>query len=272
MKNKFIISILIVVTVFMTTACSKPTTQGTADYTNTESAEQTNALYGKTAVFLGDSICAGTTVDENATEYGYGWGGMIGEANNMNWDNEGRNGAVVAEIEGQTRIVADQIDLAVEKYSSVDYVIFEGGANDADLLHGDSSAFGVISDDFSTFNKTTFTGAFESLISEIKTAFPNAKVGYVIPPKMGQGPYDADNNFRRVYFERAIEVCEKWDIEYLDLWNDSPLNPDLSEYYDGSLDNDGNTEAGKYYVDGQHLTLKGYQGIVPDIESFMLSL
>lgn len=229
-----------------------------------------NTLLGKTAIFLGDSICAGTTVGEDIPEHGYGWGGLIGVANSMTWDNEGQNGAVLTSgIDGANRIVSNQVDTAYAKYRSADFVLFEGGTNDADYLKNDSSKLGTIASNYTTFDNTTFTGAFESLILKILTTYPTSKVGYIIPQKMGLGLFDSENSARRRFFDRAIEVCEKWGIPYIDLWNENPMNPELSIYYDKTLDETGNISGGKYYIDGQHLTLKGYKKITPQIESFM---
>lgn len=229
-------------------------------------------LYGKTAVFLGDSICAGSSVGESSPYYRYGWAGLIGEANGMTWANYGRSGAVVADIEGRTLIIGDQVDTALAAYPDADFVIFEGGCNDADLLDDDPANLGVISGDFENFDTTTFTGAFEAMIAKIKAAYPNAKIGYIIPPKMGDWHKDfATCNYRQ-YFDRAIEVCNKWGVEYIDLWNTSPLDPTNLEYYDRSLSAEENIAAGKCYIDSQHLTLTGYEKIVGYIEYFMRGL
>ena len=77
---------------------------------------------------------------------------------------------------------------------------------------------------------------------------------------------------RRAYFLRAIEVCKKWGIPYIDLWERTPLNPSLKCYYDASLSSDENIALGKAYCDGQHLTPVGYGLITPAIESFIASL
>lgn len=231
-----------------------------------------NSLYGASAVFLGDSLCAGTTVGENTPEYGYGWGGLIGEKNAMDWANYGRNGAVITEIEGQDRMLSQQVEKAAKKYSSVDYVIFEGGCNDADLLQETPGALGEISEDFETFDCTTFTGAFENLILQLITTYPDAKIGYVIPPKMGDPPFDSENNVRRQYYDRAIEVCEKWGIPYLDLWNECPMNPALDIYFLEGISKEDAAAAGCFYTDKQHLTLRGYKRIATQIEAFMDSL
>lgn len=232
-----------------------------------------NSLKGKTALFFGDSICAGKTVPADSPSYGYGWGGLIGVANEMIWHNYGRNGAVITCIEGQTRIVSEQIDKAFKAYPTADYIIFEGGTNDADILGDDESKLGTFTlSDFSGFDTSTFTGAFEALILDILTAYPNAKVGYIVPPKMGNAPYDSENNIRRRYFDRATEICKKWGIPYIDLWNLSPLNPELPLHYDNSLTSEEANEKGKYYTDGQHLTLRGYQRLSPQIEAWIKTL
>lgn len=229
-------------------------------------------LYGKRAVFLGDSLCAGTTVGKYTPEYGYGWGGLIGEKNGMDWENFGRNGAVITEIEGQERIVSRQLEKALQKYSTLDYILFEGGCNDADQLGDDPALIGEIADGFSEFDNRTFSGAFEQLIHDMIHAYPDAKIGYVIPPKMGEPPYDSDSNLRRQYYDRAMEICEKWGIPCLDLWNANPMNPELTIYYDEAVEKESAEKEGKFYTDSQHLTLRGYQRIASQVEAFLCSL
>lgn len=221
--------------------------------------KQDNILFGKTAVFLGTSICAGTTVGDDSEYYGYGWAGLIGEENGMSWKNYGRNGGVIVESESvqAERWLTSQVDKAIAEYPEADYVLFEGGTNEADTM--DEAGLGEISSDYATFDTTTFTGALESLILKILTAYPNAKVGYIVAQKMGNPPYDSENSLRRKYFDRAIEVCKKWGIPYVDLWNGTPLNPALST-------------ANLFYTDGQHLTLAGYQRLAYHIGGFMRTM
>lgn len=218
-----------------------------------------NILYEKTAVFLGDSICAG---DIDGSEYdGYGWAGLIGEANSMVWKNYGRNGGTITPIESvvaQSRDLGSQVNLAMTDYPNADYVIFEGGTNDADQLK--ETGLGVISDDFATFDTSTFSGAMENLILKILTAFPNAQVGYIVAQKMGNPPYTSAGSIRRKYFDRAVEICQKWGIPVVDLWNGSLLNPALTYHVEN------------FYTDKQHLTLAGYQRISPMIEAWMRNM
>lgn len=220
----------------------------------------TNNLFGKVAVFLGDSICAGTTVGDDSEYYGYGWAGLIGEDNQMTWANYGMNGGTVTDLADvqQVRWLSTQADTALAAHPSADYVIFEGGCNDADQMKDDG--LGEISSDYATFDTTTFSGAFESLILKLLTAFPTAKIGYIIPQKMyALNDHTAAGHVHRRFFDRAIEICEKWGIPCLDLWKTNPLNPMLST-------------ASQFYTDGQHLTLAGYQRITPQIEGWMRSM
>lgn len=236
--------------------------------------KQDNILYKKTALFLGTSICAGTTVGDDSEYYGYGWAGLIGEANNMTWKNYGRNGGTVvpiASVVAESRDLSSQLSIAMAAHDTADYVLFQGGGNDADQLGTDG--LGTIASGYSNFDTTTFTGALESLILNIINAYPNAKIGYIIPQKMYvKTDYTATGHIHRVYFDRALEVCKKWGVPVVDLWNENPMNPALTVYYDSSLTADEARTNGKCYVDGQHLTLEGYQRITPQIEAFMRNL
>lgn len=239
-----------------------------------ESADPVNILSGKTAVFLGDSICAGTTTLESAAEYGYGWGGLIGEANKMKWKNFGRNGGTIAPISSveEARRVPTQVDLALVQYPDADYVIFEGGCNDADTL-GESNLGTFSASGYAPEDTSTFTGAFEVLVLKILNSFPNAKIGYIVAQKMGvSDDYGSANNRYRKFFDRAVEICQKWGIPVIDLWNETPLNPKLAIHYDSSLTADQANENEKCYTDGQHLTLTGYKKLQNPVEEFMRKL
>lgn len=239
-----------------------------------ESADPVNILSGKTAVFLGDSICAGTTTLESAAEYGYGWGGLIGEANRMKWKNFGRNGGTIAPISSveEARWVPTQVDLALAQYPDADYVIFEGGCNDADTL-GESNLGTFSASGYAPTDTSTFTGAFEVLVLKILNSFPNAKIGYIVAQKMGvSDDYGSANNRYRKFFDRAVEICQKWGIPVIDLWNGTPLNPKLAIHYDSSLTADQANENEKCYTDGQHLTLTGYKKLQNPVEEFMRKL
>ena len=125
-----------------------------------------NRLWGKRVVFDGDSICQGC-VPENRTP----WANRIGEKNGMEWYNYGiGGGTVTAEVyvasTGAPRHwVCRSIDKIHEKHPELDFLILEGGTNDADLFVSEAERLGgFIAEDFSgNYDDTTFCGALETL-------------------------------------------------------------------------------------------------------------
>ena len=234
-----------------------------------------NPLYGKTVVFDGDSICA----DGESS----GWAGRIGKNNAMTWHNTGEGGGTITaglyyEGEVPRHWVSRYIEAIHSTYSTLDYLILEGGTNDADIL-ADADIGSIDYANWTTFDDTNFVGALESLFYKATSYYPSAKIGFIIPQKMG---IDANSGYntgsspsarrRRQFFELAIDVCKKWGIPYIDLWEGSPLCPKLTCYYDSTKTSAQNIEAGKAYTDGQHLTDVGYDIITPKIEAWMKTL
>lgn len=238
-----------------------------------------NHLYGKTIVFDGDSICHATSETTETTDRG--WAYRVGERFGMNWYNYGiSGGTVTAEMyvpsTGNPRHwVSRSIDRIKEKHEKVDYLIFEGGTNDADLLDIGSEKFGCYDPaDFSgNYDDSTFTGALESLFYKSINYYPTAKIGFIVAQKMGRPKcgYGAEYK-RRYYFLRAIEVCKKWGVSYLDLWERSTINPSLKCHYDPDLSFAENAAAGKPVGDGQHLTAVGYDMISDMIAEWIRGL
>jgi hypothetical protein len=153
----------------------------------------------------------------------------------------------------------------------LDYYIFEGCTNDADVL-GLAGLGTYDPDDYAgTYDTNTFSGAFETLIYKALTYFPHAKIGYIVAQKMGK-TNNVNYPIRKAFFDRAKELCIKWGIPYIDLWEGSHLNPNLISMYDASKTAQENIDEGKMYVDGQHLTPSGYEYITPIIEAWMKTL
>ncbi len=235
-----------------------------------------NNLFEKTVVFDGDSICKGDDLKAQ-----YPWATLIGEKNQMNWKNYSvGGGTVTAEVYVRSTGVARHwisrnIDKIHSDFDKLDYLILEGGTNDADLLIDKPERFGEfsLSDYSGNYDDSTFTGALELLFYKATSYYPTARIGFIVAQKMGCPACGYGSEYkRRKFFLRAIEVCKKWGIPYLDLWESSPLNPSLKAYYDPELTLEENEAAGKCYKDGQHLTAIGYSMITPRIEAFMNSL
>ena len=233
-------------------------------------------LFEKRVVFDGDSICQGCPKEDRTP-----WANIIGERNSMQWKNYGVGGGTVTaevyvESTGAARHwVSRCIDRIKAENPELDYLILEGGTNDADLFKNEPCRLGGFApEDFSgNYDDTTFTGALESLFFKAISYYPLAKIGYIVAPKM----VGVDGSYipaarRRRYFDRAVEICKKWGIPCLDLWENCQLNPALKCYFDPSVTVAENIAAGRAYMDGQHLTAVGYEFVSTAIESWMRSL
>ena len=237
-----------------------------------------NPLYNKTAVFDGDSICANAT---DAADKG-AYSGRIGTNNDMEIKNYAVTGATITSGTyypgGSARHwVSGNIDTIYANYPNADYIIFEGGANDADVIGNilDSqnipAGYGSwTEDDFSgEYDDETFCGAVETIIFKAMSYWPKSKIGFVIVMKMGSG--NTRKNYY-AYLKTIMDICDKWGVPYVNLWDNCPINPSLVSCWDSTKTSEQNIEEGKMYQDGQHPTPTGYDRIYPIIEEWMRTL
>lgn len=81
----------------------------------------------------------------------------------------------------------------------------------------------------SAFDQSTFAGGLEYLFSYAKENFPNAKIGYVMNFKV-LGHWYGDTNIlgylddMTELFNTARKICEKWNVPYLDLYNNDVVS------------------------------------------------
>lgn len=226
-------------------------------------------LIGKTIVFDGDSIGAG---ESNRPS----WGKRILDKYVCKGKNYSIGGGTITSnlftsSDVARHWISTSIDTIIEEYPQLDYLILEGGTNDADLDH--EFELGTLDETNFTgpFDRNTFYGALDYIFQKVVTTYPEAKIGFIIAQKMGRTDYDSFTN-RRKFFDYVIQACVKWGIPYLDLWNGCKLNPGIKTYWDEDLTKEENEAQGKYYVDGQHLTNKGYEFVTDLIEEWMKSL
>ena len=161
-----------------------------------------NPLKGKIATFTGDSICQGAG-------YAGGYAKIIGEDYDMTVENIGVSDGTVVQWQNKFCISESIADMR----SDADYVILEGGGNDADW-GPQYIPVGTLSSGYNdTLDTTTFAGAFETMLKSAIARFPNAKIGYIFPHKC-IAAFDAPNG---AYHTMAISALEKWGIPYCDL-------------------------------------------------------
>lgn len=168
--------------------------------------DEANPLKGKIISLNGDSIASGVG-------YQGGYGKIIAEDNGMTYENIAVGGGTVAYVSANVHCISRTIG---NMRADADYVILDGGGNDADS----GVALGTLSNGYdATLDDTTFAGAFESMLKSAIARFPNKKIGYVFIHKCA---YLFDSRVANSYYDIAKSACEKWGIPYCDLNTQTP--------------------------------------------------
>lgn len=208
-------------------------------------------LKGRSVLFLGDSIVS----SERDTSLFYrGWADRIGKVNAMSYVNNGKSGTSFS-TQKSDRIISY---LNVIGRKSFDYVITNGGVNDAWV----SAPVGKITDSFDVkdFNTATFAGALEEFFYTVKQKYPTAIVGYICTFSMPSASYGSVSNMT-AYYAAAKQICEKWGVHCLDLYNNTEFCRDVLQ-----------THTTTYMADHVHPNGAGNDLIYPLIEEWMKSL
>ncbi|MBO7248320.1 MAG: SGNH/GDSL hydrolase family protein [Bacteroidaceae bacterium] len=230
-------------------------------------------LYKKTIVCDGDSICFGYR--DEPKQYG-SWFGRLQNDYQVSGHNYAVSGATITDMQPSvSHSVALNIDVIHTDYPTLDYLILEGGTNDADRIgnfNGDTppEGFGTWSDDSASdynggYDNTTFCGAVDEMFYKAVTYYPNAKIGFIIPMQMGT--YTTSSIRRRRYFDEIVKIANKWHVNVLDLWNICHADARIPAYYSGT-----EGDLTKFYYDGQHPTSVGYDLMQPMIEAWLKTL
>lgn len=162
-----------------------------------------NPYKGKTIVAFGDSIIAG-----------WGWKEGTGIVQPLKekypdatWINKAESGANMAVTSSPAHTpIVNQITTYT---GAADAIIFDGGVNDIN----NSIPIGSIESGYdASYNTGTFCGAMESALQYIMDRYPLAVKLYIIPHSFAK-----DNSYVDSIYSKAIEICEKWNMPYLDM-------------------------------------------------------
>ena len=162
-----------------------------------------NPYKNKTIVAFGDSIIAG-----------WGWKEGTGiiqplkeKYTNATWINKAESGANMAVTSSPAHTpIVNQI---TSYTGAADAIIFDGGVNDINS----SIPVGSIESGYdASYNTRTFCGALESALQHIMDRYPLAVKLYIIPHSFAK-----DNSYVDSIYSKAIEICDKWNMPYLDM-------------------------------------------------------
>ena len=230
--------------------------------------DEESPLNGLSIGFYGDSICEGMV--EMSTEYAAvrAWAGRIAAANGCKVDNYGRSGASISNCRGANTIMTQLVN-SKQAGKQYDIIVLHGGVNDA----WDDVEVGEISENYppiSSYDPSTFAPALEQVLTYTEENFPDATICYIINFKflnasMGISLMDMDR-----YVDMTIEICEKWGIEYLDLYHNEELVDALHPYTTGPSGTKHYQNT--YLYDFVHPSTKGFDLIYPYINEFLIDL
>lgn len=162
-----------------------------------------NPYKGKTIVGFDDSVFAG-----------WGWKEGTGiiqplkeKYPDATWINKAESGANMAVTSSPAHTpIVNQITTYT---GAADAIIFDGGVNDIN----NSIPIGSIESGYdASYNTGTFCGAMESALQYIMDRYPLAVKLYIIPHSFAK-----DNSYVDSIYSKAIEICEKWNMPYLDM-------------------------------------------------------
>ena len=184
----------------------------------------------KTLLIFGDSIMNGSGNND------YGVGEYLSEMLGFKLLKYTVGGARVGFVQGKSWEV-EQVKTIIADKVQPDYIVFDGFTNDChtndknpepDVPLGEmpkgynAKPLDEVtkSDDFST--------CFDAIISALMSNFPQAKILFIRPHNMGR----RDDFLQRQYGERALAICEKWGVPYVDLYSESGMNTFIPAHRD----------------------------------------
>jgi lysophospholipase L1-like esterase len=192
---------------------------GTQSIDNFRLVHPGNAAYGSLAgssvYAFGDSIVYGH-------QYPRGFVDFVAEREDMTLTQYAVNGATVGPVDGD---LSGKILSQVESASSAapDFVVFDGGTNDAITLHElPNYEIGTVSDskDPSSFDTSTYTGSLEATIHLMKQKWQDAQLVYVPAHKLGSRDWDTQLALREV----TLQAAHKWGVAVADVFADSTFD------------------------------------------------
>lgn len=104
-----------------------------------------------------------------------------------------------------------------------DFVVFDGGTNDAIALHEvQGYSIGAVSgsQNPADFDRMAFAGSLEATIHAMKQKWPTAELVYVPAHKLGSRDWDTQLALREV----TLKAAQKWGVAVADVFADTTFD------------------------------------------------
>ena len=157
-------------------------------------------LKNKTIYAFGDSIVEGHAYTKA------GFADFVSAGQGMNLTKYAKNGASIMNAGYPGGQVLTQLEEADAE--APDYVLFNGGTNDAEYIENNPDEI------------TSFAGEFENTVATMKDKWPDAKCVYVAVHKLGS----RDNEIQEKLHDLEMQVCDKWNIIVANLYEEASLD------------------------------------------------
>ena len=217
--------------------------------------DTTSPLYGKTGLFMGDSISfgAGDTASYKTNSNGKAWAGRIAAMTGLKATNASVSGAKASYIAGDDTAKWLYNQFTPNSKTKFDIVVMHGGVNDS-RHNREIGTPQPVDSTAATLKKnlTTYVGGLQWLFHNVKQNQPDATLFFIANHRLdGHATGQAKN--MGPYFDAAKQLCEMYGIHFIDLYNHKELNDKLE------------TTTTKYLPDTLHLNGAGYDIITPYI-------
>lgn len=186
-----------------------------------------NKLDGKTIAFIGDSLMEGYGNDFKGFEYYFSK-----KLPNSKFINNSKSGSTIADNSGIGNIT--MINQVKTLTGNPDIIILDGGANDIidyalGFLENDlKKEIGIVNKESNELIKNdTVISDLEEIILELKNKYPKAKIYYLQMFLLDDTTIDMITldeskkpelkQRRNQLFEQIKILCQKWNIEYIDV-------------------------------------------------------
>lgn len=222
------------------------------------------SLMGKNIQFLGSSIFYGTTGQPK----GFSFVDILNKRWGTSFQKEAVGGTTLAIREGVTTSYCERYENFTNK-ETCDALVIQLSTNDFTLGVPvgsiDENAFGIES-----FNNQTICGAIEWLIAKGKQNNPDVKVVFVSCPMLDSWEhYESYKSFNNGLMR---DIAAKWDIDVVDLFNDTLPWSNSSVYWAESTANPTSTTYHLFY-NNIHMNCVGYPLVMtPKIASKLLDI